>query len=80
MTVHRGGLRILVVEDEFLLRTLVEGFLLDLGHRIAGSAGSAEAGRTRPDIVLMDIELSGAEDGSMQRARSGTSSGSHLCS
>jgi two-component system, response regulator PdtaR len=43
-------------------------FSFDLGHTIAGSARSAqrafaEAERTRPDIVLMDIELEGPEDG-----------------
>jgi two-component system, response regulator PdtaR len=68
MTVGQGGLRVLVVENESLLRVQVEQFLLDLGHTIAGSARSAqraiaEAERTRPDIVLMDIELDGPEDG-----------------
>jgi two-component system, response regulator PdtaR len=68
MTVSQGGLRVLVVEDDALLRAQVEQFLADLGHTIPGSAGSAqraiaEAERTRPDVVLMDIELGGPEDG-----------------
>jgi two-component system, response regulator PdtaR len=68
MTVRTGGLRVLVVENEALVRAHVERFLLDLGHSIAGSARSAqraiaEAERTRPDLVLMDIGLDGPEDG-----------------
>lgn len=68
MTVVQGGLRVLVVENEALLRVQVEQFLLHLGHTIAGSVRSAqraiaEAERTRPDIVLMDIELDGPVDG-----------------
>src|SRR5262245_30120081 len=68
MTVRRAGLRVLVVENEVLVRALMEEFLLDLGHSITGNAHSAqnaiaEAERTRPDIVLMDIGLNGPEDG-----------------
>jgi len=68
MTLRGSVLRVLVVENEPLLRALVEELVLGLGHRIAGRASSAqcaiaEVERTRPDVVLMDIELNGAEDG-----------------
>ena len=64
----RPRLRILVIENEVLLRLVVQEILLDLGHEIVGWASSAheavaEAERQRPDIVLMDIQLDGAGDG-----------------
>ena len=68
MTARRPGLRILVVENEMLLRLVAEEIVRELGHVIVGSANSAgtaiaEAERTRPDIVLMDIQLDGEGDG-----------------
>ena len=68
MTARRPGLRILVVENEMLLRHVAEEIVLELGHAIVGSANSAgaaiaEAERTRPDVVLMDIQLDGEGDG-----------------
>lgn len=68
MTARRHRLRVLVVENEVLLRLLAEEMLLDLGHEIVGEASTAqgaiaEAERTRPDIVLMDIQLDGKGDG-----------------
>jgi two-component system, response regulator PdtaR len=68
MTVRGAGLRVLVVENEPLLRAFVEELVVRLGHGVAGCASSAqraieEAGRTCPDVVFMDIELDGPEDG-----------------
>lgn len=68
MTAGLPRLRVLVVENELLLRLVVEEMLVDLGHEIVGWAASAqgaiaEAERTRPDIVLMDIQLDGGGDG-----------------
>jgi CheY-like chemotaxis protein len=61
-------LRILVVENEGLLRLAAEEMLLELGHEVVGWANRArtaiaEADRTRPDLVLMDIQLDGPRDG-----------------
>ena len=61
-------LRILLVENEFLLRLDAEDIVLELGHELVGWAASAkgavaEAERTRPDVVLMDIQLDGQGDG-----------------
>jgi two-component system, response regulator PdtaR len=68
MTARQPRLRILVVENEMLLRLVAEELVLKLGHDIVGWASSAhgaiaEAERTRPDIVLMDIQLDGEGDG-----------------
>ena len=59
-----GGLRILVVEDEAMIMTLVEDMVTELGHRVAGlaasveeAAGLAEAGDF--DVALLDVNLQG---------------------
>ncbi|NJO34044.1 MAG: response regulator [Rhodospirillales bacterium] len=68
MSVDQPRLRVLVVENEGLLRLAVEEMLLELGHEIVGWANRAriaidEAERTQPDVVLMDIQLDGPRDG-----------------
>ncbi|HVP46615.1 MAG TPA: response regulator [Bryobacteraceae bacterium] len=65
---QQPGLKILVVEDEFFIALDVEEQAKSLGHTVVGIAVTADeairmAGETRPDIVLMDIRLSGATDG-----------------
>lgn len=59
--------RVLIVEDEAIiaweLRTLVEGF----GYEVCGMSGKAAdavrlAEETEPDLVLMDVRLSGSGD------------------
>ena len=61
-------LRVLIVEDEFFISLETDFLLKELGHTPVGVAVSAEeavamAERHRPDVVLMDIRLSGARDG-----------------
>ena len=60
--------RILVVEDEILVREDIEDCLAGLGHEVVSVASTgAEALRkipaARPDLVLMDIRLKGDMDG-----------------
>ncbi|HYR48844.1 MAG TPA: response regulator [Candidatus Eisenbacteria bacterium] len=60
--------RILVVEDEILVREDIEDCLVGLGHEVVSVASTgAEALRkiptARPDLVLMDIRLKGDMDG-----------------
>ena len=55
--------RVLIVEDEFLVATLVEQTLLEAGYEVCGIAASeAEAlelgERFRPTLALVDIRLS----------------------
>lgn len=60
--------RILIAEDEQVVALDVESGLDDLGYEVVGVVSSAaEAVRlteeTRPDLVLMDIQLDGPSDG-----------------
>lgn len=55
--------RVLIVDDDFLVRTAVQGILatrIDI-EVVATASGGAEAislaRRTRPDVVLMDIQM-----------------------
>lgn len=59
---------VLIVEDEYFAALVSESALLDAGFAVCGVASTAEeaiamAGSKRPDIVLMDIRLSGVRDG-----------------
>jgi len=61
-------LRVLVVEDEALVRMGLMCFVEDLGHVVCGGAATEPeavslAGQTKPDIVLMDVRLAGDGDG-----------------
>lgn len=60
--------RVLIVEDEGITAMDEAQIMLDLGHELSGIAVSGEdaviqAGRERPDVVLMDIKLAGEMDG-----------------
>jgi len=62
------SLRILIVEDEFIVAADLEAKLRKLGHEVVGTAASGEeslslAEQYRPHIVLMDIQLQGAMSG-----------------
>ncbi|MGA8953411.1 MAG: response regulator, partial [Xanthobacteraceae bacterium] len=57
-----GGKRVLVVEDELMIRMLLEGMLTDLGHTVAAEAGSIEealslAKAAEFDIAILDVNL-----------------------
>jgi len=58
------GMRVLVVEDELMIRMLLDGMLTDLGHKVAGEAGSIEEALTLAkegefDVALLDVNLNG---------------------
>jgi CheY-like chemotaxis protein len=58
----------LIVEDEIFIALDAKSLLQSLGHTVVGIAVSADdavrrAERERPDVVLMDIRLSGPRDG-----------------
>jgi len=59
---------ILIVEDEALVAEDLKEMLLGCGYEVPGIANTGEnaialAGEHQPDLVLMDINLSGAMDG-----------------
>ena len=60
----RSGLRLLVVEDEIMISSLVEDMLAELGHEVVGFAASVEeaaglADRDDFDVALLDLNLQG---------------------
>ena len=60
--------KVLVVEDDEVILTIEKWRLKKLGFEICGEAGTgtdalACAAKMQPDIVLMDISLSGEMDG-----------------
>ncbi len=61
-----AGKRIVIVEDEPLIRMLIHQILTRAGLLVVGHANSAEEGiplilRERPDLVTMDITLGGMD-------------------
>jgi CheY-like chemotaxis protein len=59
-----GGLRVLVVEDEALIRMMIEEFLGELGYQVAATAaqladGLRKAKITEIDVAVLDINLQG---------------------
>jgi len=62
---HAGaGKRILVVEDEMMIRMLLHDMLSDLGYTLAGEAGRIEEAVTLAkqgdfDIAILDVNLNG---------------------
>ena len=59
---------LLIVEDEIILAKDLEGRLIDMGYRVVdiactGPAAIAATEQFRPDLILMDIRLSGEVDG-----------------
>lgn len=66
MAESQAAPRILVVEDEYLIRMLLEDMLTDLGYGIAGAVGTiAEASElaASADIqcAILDVNLAGQE-------------------
>jgi CheY-like chemotaxis protein len=58
--------RIFVVEDEYLIRMLLEDMLTDLGYSIAAAAGnlteaSSLAKSVEMDVAILDVNIDGEE-------------------
>jgi len=65
--------RVLLVEDERIVAESLAKRLTGLGYEVAGSVATGEAAldlvaRVAPDIVLMDVQLAGADEGHGGRA------------
>jgi len=66
--VSKGGLRVLVVEDDAFTRMTLVTVVTSLGHEVAGQAGTVvdamdEARTSRPDVVLLDLDLGAGPTG-----------------
>jgi two-component system, response regulator PdtaR len=62
------GMRILIVEDEIISAMALERMLAGLGCVVIGTVATGEdaiewAKREAPDLIAMDIRLSGSMDG-----------------
>lgn len=63
-----SNFRILIVEDEILIADNIQRYLAKKGHEVIGIAISYEEAtslyvREKPDLVLLDIKLSGSKTG-----------------
>jgi CheY-like chemotaxis protein len=59
-----AGKRVLVVEDELMIRMLLQDMLTDLGYTLAGEAGRIDealelAKEGRFDVAILDVNLNG---------------------
>ena len=59
-----AGKRVLVVEDELMIRMLLEGMLTDIGHTVAAEAGGIDeavaiAKKADFDVAVLDVNLNG---------------------
>lgn len=59
-------MRVLLVDDDAMVREVIDGLLVEFGGTVIAVAGVAEAldalPRVRPDVVVSDIDMPG-EDG-----------------
>lgn len=59
--------RVLIVEDEPMLRTMLEGFLASQGYEVRGAGDAAEANRIaalfQPEVAVLDIHLGSGPSG-----------------
>ena len=58
--------RLLVVEDEYLIRMLLEDMLGDLGYQVAATVGTIDEAKTLAakgdfDAAILDVNLDGEE-------------------
>jgi CheY-like chemotaxis protein len=63
---HRGGLRVLLVEDENLVAMLLEDMLADLGHSVIGPVARLKkalemARREEIDLAILDVNINGEQ-------------------
>lgn len=61
-------LKVLIVEDEVLIAMTLESMVEDFGYEVCGVACAGDdavrqAARSRPDVILMDINLGPGIDG-----------------
>jgi CheY-like chemotaxis protein len=63
---NASNARILVVEDEYLIRMLLEDMLADIGYEVAGAVGTIAEARELArsgefDLAILDVNLDGEE-------------------
>lgn len=63
---HRGGLRVLLVEDENLVAMLLEDMLAELGHSVVGPVARLKkalemAQHEAIDLAIVDVNINGEQ-------------------
>lgn len=71
--IRAGGPRIVIVDDESLMRSMLKILLQEAGHVVAGEASNGVAAlelcrKQQPDVVLLDINMPGADGLQVLRA------------
>ena len=66
-----GGKRILIVEDELMIRMLLEGMLSDLGHTVAAEAGSPSPASAPPSGRITTGSTTPPQPAKQEPARTG---------
>lgn len=61
-------MKIMIVEDDFIIRLFIERVIVDAGYGVVAKAATYQdavdfALKTHPDLILMDIGLSEKRDG-----------------
>ena len=61
-------LRILIVDDEFLIADYIASVVEEAGHTVVGTAASADEAmrlliEEKPDVAILDIKIDGDRDG-----------------
>jgi DNA-directed RNA polymerase specialized sigma24 family protein/CheY-like chemotaxis protein len=62
------SVRVLIIEDEPLIAEDIAGLVIEMGHKVCGSAAREEealklARETAPELILADIQLKGGDSG-----------------
>lgn len=63
-----AGRKIYIVEDDSIIKMLINELISSMGHLVVGSAASVDAAldgihASAPDLVILDIGLQGQKDG-----------------
>jgi len=66
MTKDRKMLRVMIADDEAVIRMGLKALVLSLGHEVIGTAANGEDAlektkRLKPDLLLLDIKMPGLD-------------------
>ncbi|WP_339712786.1 response regulator [uncultured Kriegella sp.] len=61
-------LKVLIIEDNFIIQMFLESIITDMGHEVANTVDNSEDAldfieANKPNLILLDIGISGSRDG-----------------